>query len=88
MTRKEQEIMEMKNKLFRHHKSKFALMLRNFSLTFMGLFLVVAAFTVPTYLSVVGSAEYQMQASEANDEENLDNEDSESELQEELLSLN
>ena len=56
--------MEMKNKLFRHHKSKASIVLRNFSLSFLGIFLAFSAITIPTYFSVRGDNRQQMQASE------------------------
>ena len=43
--------MVMKNKLYKHHKNKFALMMRNFSLTFASLFAIAAVVAIPTYIS-------------------------------------
>ena len=68
--------MEMKNKLFRHHKSKFGLIARNFSMVFIGVFTLLSAVTIPTYLSVRGDLRIQMQASEeVRADENENNED-------------
>ena len=39
--------MEMKNKLFHHHKSKFSIVMSNFSLSVAGVFAFVAILTVP-----------------------------------------
>ena len=69
--------MEMKNKLFRHHKSKFYFLARSFSFIFLGIIATVGAVTIPTYFSVAGEARYAIQASEVeptdNEEENLFN---------------
>ena len=62
--------MEMKNKLYRHHKSKASIVLRNFSLSFLGIFLAFSAITIPTYFSVRGDNRQQMQASEVEVVEN------------------
>jgi hypothetical protein len=66
--------MEMKNKLFHHHKSKFSIVMRNFSLSCLAIFGVVGAVTVPTYISIHQSQKSEMKASEVeepNPEENV-----------------
>ena len=63
--------MEMKNKLFHHHKSKFSIVVRNFSLSCLAIFAVVGALTVPTYISIHQQQKSEMKASEVVDE-NMD----------------
>ena len=60
--------MEMKNKLYRHHKSKFSLVLRNFSFAFMGAFLVLGGITIPTYISISSHLNIAAQAVEEKTE--------------------
>lgn len=65
--KKEEKIMEMKNKLFCHHKSKFSLVMKRFSLACLGAATVLTAVIVPTYLSILGNEKVITEASE-NDE--------------------
>lgn len=65
--------MEMKNKLFRHHKSKFALVVKQFSLTCLGVFAVLSAVAIPTYISTLGNQKVVTQAKEENGKEKQDN---------------
>ena len=55
---------EFKNKLFRHHKSKFTLILRNFSLTCMGVLIVLGGIAIPTYISISSNLNVATEASE------------------------
>lgn len=55
---------EFKNKLFRHHKSKFTLALRNFSLTCMGVLIVLGGIAIPTYISISSNLNVATEASE------------------------
>ena len=61
--------MEMKNKLFHHHKSKFSIVIRNFSLSVAGVFLFVAALSVPTYISIHNEQKMEMKASEVEEDD-------------------
>ena len=63
MKRREEEV-EFKNKLYRHHKSKFSFVVRNFSLTFIGIFTVLGGIAIPTYISVSNTLQIQTQAVE------------------------
>ena len=62
----------MKNKLFHHHKSKFSIVVRNFSLSCLAIFGVIGAATVPTYISIHQSEKAEMKASEVTDENPVD----------------
>ena len=61
--------MEMKNKLFHHHKSKFSIVMRNFSLSVAGVFAFVAILTVPTYISIHNEQNMEMKASEVEEDD-------------------
>ena len=61
--------MEYKNKLFRHHKSKFSLIFRNFSLTCMGVLIVLGGIAIPTYISISSNLNVATEASEEKPEE-------------------
>ena len=63
--------MEMKNKLFRHHKSKMSLVVRNFSLAFVGVFTILGGITIPTYFSISRSLNVVTQAAEENNDDTL-----------------
>ena len=65
--------MTMKNKLYHHHKSKFSIVMRNFSLSVVGVFAFVAAISVPTYISIHNEQKMEMKATEV-EEENLEEE--------------
>ena len=72
--------MEMKNKLYHHHKSKFSFVIRNFSIGFFGFAFLLSAVTIPTYFSVREQTRYEIQAvSETNEEETPDIEETETE---------
>lgn len=43
--------MQVKNKLYKHHKSKFVLVMRNFSIAISGLLALGAIVAIPTYIS-------------------------------------
>ena len=73
--------MEMKNKLFHHHKSKFSIVIRNFSLSVAGVFLFVAALSVPTYISIHNEQKMEMKATEVEE----GNEQEETPIEEEDL---
>ena len=64
--------MEMKNTLFHHHKSKFSIVVRNFSLSCLAVFVVIGIATVPTYISIHQSEKAEMKASEVTDENPVD----------------
>ena len=61
--------MEMKNKLYCHHKSKFALKMRNFAFVSLAIFLFASAITIPTYLSISQNGNVPTLASEKEDHE-------------------
>ena len=56
--------MKMTNKLFLHHKNKFALVMRNLSIAVGSFTFAFAALTIPTYISVVGERNVPTQAEE------------------------
>ncbi len=58
--------MTMKNKLYKHHKSKTAYYLRHFSLAFLGLFFVGSAVVVPTYISSIQNSQISAKAESEN----------------------
>lgn len=60
---------EFKNKLFRHHKSKVTLIFRNFSLTCMGVLIVLGGIAIPTYISISSHLNVATEASEEPTEE-------------------
>ena len=43
--------MQVKNKLYKHHRSKFVLVMRNLSITVTGLAAIFAFVAIPTYIS-------------------------------------
>ena len=49
--------MFVKNKLYKHHKSKAAMLTRNFSIAVSSLFALVAIVAIPTYISSNNVAE-------------------------------
>lgn len=73
--------MEFKNKLFRHHKSKFTLVLRNFSLTCMGVLIVLGGIAIPTYISISSNLNVATEASEepTNEPDSVSNENNDAE---------
>ena len=56
--------MEMKDKLYCHHKSKFSLVMKRFSLTCLGVISVLSAIAVPTYISTLKNDKVVTEASE------------------------
>ena len=44
--------MKMRNKLYRHHKSKLFLVARNLAFTSLGIFIFTLAVSIPTYISI------------------------------------
>lgn len=81
--------MEIKNKLYCHHKSKISFIFRNFSLAFVGIFVLFSAVTIPTYFSIRGEEKVPTQASEEISDnkvdEKLDNSNENSEEEEQIL---
>lgn len=73
--------MEMKNKLFHHHKSKFSIVVRNFSLSCLAIFGVVGALSIPTYISIHQSEKTEMKASEVENENPVDEVEEENPLE-------
>lgn len=57
--------MQVKNKLYKHHKSKFVLVMRNFSIVFSSVVALLAIVAIPTYIS-----ERNISEAEAKVEEN------------------
>ena len=86
MKRREEEV-EFKNKLYRHHKSKFSFVVRNFSLTFIGIFTVLGGIVIPTYISTLDTTNVVMKAEENDEVENSENtvEESHENEEEEVL---
>ena len=78
--------MEMKNKLYMHHKSKTSLVLRNFSVAFFGFAFFLSAVTIPTYFSVREEYRIATQALDEDPEENVVDEPSD-EVEEEEENL-
>lgn len=73
--------MKMNNKLFCHHKSKSSILMKEFSLTFLGVFTLMSTIAVPTYISTLSTQKIVTQASE--EKENESNEkDAQNELEE------
>ena len=64
--------MTMKNKLYHHHKSKFSIVMRNFSLSVVGVFAFVAAISVPTYISIQSTHQSVKAEGEPTDENSDD----------------
>ena len=75
----------VKNKLYKHHKSKAALLLRNFTIGFSFLLAVVGLAAIPTYISAsnVSEAKANEAVKEEANEENVENYETS-----ELLKLN
>lgn len=64
--------MVMKNKLYKHHKTKASFVVRHLGFTFMGLSLLVAVVALPTYLSIHQNEKVPTMA-ESEDDKKLDN---------------
>ena len=58
--------MKMKNKLYKHHKSKARLFIRSASIFALGLSAVVLAIAIPTYVSVKNSQNITVKAESEN----------------------
>ncbi len=73
----------VKNKLYKHHKSKAALLMRNFTIGFSSLLMILGLAAIPTYISASN-------VSEAKANETLKEEDDsgEKEKESELLHIN
>lgn len=61
--------MEMKNKLYHHHKSKFSLVVKKFSLCSLGVFGFIAMIAIPTYISTLSDTSKPLVAENENQEE-------------------
>ena len=80
--------MTMKNKLYKHHKSKMFFYVRNFSFVFLGILGVGLSIGIPTYIS---SIQEQQISTEAKAQEKLEEdkpETIETTEEEDLLSYN
>ena len=53
--------MQVKNKLYKHHKSKFVLVMRNFSIAFSSLVALLAIVAIPTYITEKNISEAEAQ---------------------------
>ena len=69
--------MVIKNKLYKHHKSKYALFIRDLSIAFSSFLALVAIIAIPTYFSTKNNTEVkaneQTQNSEVDSGENNEN---------------
>jgi len=54
---KGETFMLVKNKLYKHHKSKFVLAMRNFSIALSGFLILGGVVAIPTYISDKSVAE-------------------------------
>ncbi len=78
-----------KNKLYKHHKSKAVLVIRNFSIFFSSFVALAAIVAIPTYINASRISETK--ASEVLEEENKKEtvqEDNDVEEEDELLTIN
>ena len=73
----------MKNKLYKHHKSKAALMIRNISLAVSAFALVIGLAAIPTYISASSIKETSATSNTVSEVKEEDNT-----LKEKLQSLN
>lgn len=64
--------MEMKDKLYCHHKSKISLVMKRFSLTCLGLISVISAIIIPTYISTTGNSKVVTEAQETKADNDLE----------------
>ena len=73
--------MVMKNKLNKHHKSKFYFIARNFAIAFSSCLALTLVVTLPTYISISAGGNIESQAvtevDKKNDVETSTNEDEE-----------
>ena len=58
--------MKMKNKLYKHHKSKAGLFIRSVSILALGVSAVVLAIAIPTYMSVKNQQNITVKAESEN----------------------
>ena len=79
--------MEMKNKLYKHHKRKVTFFLRNFSFAFFGLIAVIGSIAIPTYINVKTNENMMASAASEKSEKQSENEEVNQE-EEELLEFN
>ena len=62
--------MELKNKLYHHHKSKFVLAMKQLSFSMLSLVAVFSAVAIPTYISSISDQKVVTQASEEVETQN------------------
>ena len=67
--------MNMKNKLYKHHKSKAFFYVRNFSFVFAGLLGIGLSIAIPTYISSIKEQQISAKA-QADEKEKQENEKS------------
>ena len=60
--------MNMKNKLFKHHKSKAFFYVRNLSFVFVGLLGIGLSIAIPTYISSIKEQQIAAKAQTEEDE--------------------
>ena len=60
--------MNMKNKLFKHHKSKAFFYVRNLSFVFAGLLGIGLSIAIPTYISSIKEQQIEAKAQTEEDE--------------------
>lgn len=78
--------MRMTNKLTLHHKSKFGLVMRNISIAAGTFCFSLAAFVLPTFLSIVGERNIATIAEESQNHDQLkDDQEQEDNVEEEEL---
>jgi len=63
--------MEMKNKLYKHHKSRFHFLVKDLSIGTASVFGFLAIVSLPTYISINNQLKMAALASEVNDAENV-----------------
>ncbi len=73
--------MVVKNKLYKHHKNKFVLAMRNFSISIASLLAVIAIVAIPTYIKGNVRAEAESSADIQQVKENETNNEEETELE-------
>lgn len=72
--------MNMRNKLYKHHKSKAFFYVRNLSFVFAGLLGIGLSIAIPTYISSIKEQQIQTKAQAAEVEEEVPEEVEELEL--------
>ena len=73
--------MQVKNKLYKHHRSKFVLVMRNLSITVTGLVAVFAIVAIPTYISEKNISKAEAEKANETLEASEDNNTNETELE-------